>query len=123
LKVFERPVLLWAAGIRVDDGEVLSRGWWDFDARRGFGERLRREEGEGQVRDGVTELGARGAVPGVDFVEVFEQRAFCGRDSYQIDTCVGDGSCPIGEADQGEGHARSPDFGVFSSCGFERREG
>jgi hypothetical protein len=69
LKILERPVLLWAAGIWVNDGEVFSRGWGDFDARRGFGERLCREEREGQMRDGLAELGAVRAVPGIDFIE------------------------------------------------------
>jgi hypothetical protein len=38
LKILQRPVFLQAAGIGVNDGEILSRGRRDFNARRGFGQ-------------------------------------------------------------------------------------
>jgi hypothetical protein len=104
----------------MDDDEVFSLHRRDFDVRRFIGKRLRWEERKRQVRDGFTKFGARGAIPGVDFVEGFEPlatRVFDNAD--QVKAGVGDGSCFIGKADQGKSHARSPDFGVIGFCGFE----
>jgi len=107
----------------MDDGEVFSIDRRDFDVRRFIGKRLRGEELEGQVRDGCTEFGTRGAVPGVDFVERFEGRAGCVfGDADQVEARVGDGPGFVGKANQGKGRARSPDFGVIGLRGFERWE-
>lgn len=106
----------------MDDSEIFAPGRRDFNARRNFGERLGGEKRKGQVRDGGAEFGAGGAVPGVDFVEGFEQRAFCRCDAQQIEAGVGDGAGSVGEADKGEGNARGPDFGVIGPGGFERGE-
>jgi hypothetical protein len=122
LEVFERPVFLRAAGVWVDDGEVLARGWRNGDARRSFGERLRRKEFEGQVRDGFAEFGSSCAVPGIDFVEAFEQRAFCGGDAQEVESGVGDGLGSFCKTDKRKGRARGPDFGVIGSGGFEGGE-
>jgi hypothetical protein len=83
----------------MDDGEVLSSGWWHFDARRRVGERLRWEEFKRQVRDGFPELGPRGAVPGVDRVEPIKQRALGCSDADEIEPGVGDRSRAVGETD------------------------
>jgi hypothetical protein len=105
----------------MDDGEVFSLDRWHFDERWFIGKRLRGEKLEGQVRDGCTEFGARGAVPGVNFVERFERRGGCVfGDADQVEARVGDGSCFIGKADQGKSHARGPNFGVIGFRGFER---
>jgi len=65
----------------MDDGEILPLGQRNFDPRSGFGKRLRGEKCERQVRHGFTKLGTSGAVPGINFVEVFEQRAPCRSDA------------------------------------------
>lgn len=83
----------------MDDGEVLSGGWWNFNSWRGFGERLRGEKGEGQGRDSLAELGSGCAVPGIDFVEGFQQGAFCCGDAQEVEAGVGDCSGAVGEAD------------------------
>ena len=107
----------------MDDREVLAPGCRDFDARRFFWQRLRREKRERQMRNGFAELGTIGAVPGIDFVERSQRGTFCGFDNAdQVEAGVGDGSGAVGKADQGESRARGPDFGVIGSGGFERGE-
>lgn len=83
----------------MNDGEAFSLGGGNFDARWDLRERLRGEKCERQVRYGFAEFGSSGAVPGVDFLEAFEQRICCCRDSQQIEAGVGDGSGAVGEAD------------------------
>jgi hypothetical protein len=105
----------------MDDGEVFSLAWWDFDPRRRFGERLRREELERQVSDGFPKFGAVGAVPGINFVEGLKHGALRGfSDADEVEAGVGDGSGFVGEADQWKSHPRGPDFGVISSCRLQR---
>jgi len=55
----------------VDDREVFPFRRRNFDARWNFGQGLRGEKRERQVRDGRAEIGAAGAVPGINFVEGF----------------------------------------------------
>jgi hypothetical protein len=106
----------------VDDGEVLARGWRDCDSWRFFRERLGGEKFERQVRDGFAEFGSSCAVPGIDFVEAFEQRAFCGGDAQEVESGVGDGLGSFCKTDKRKGRARGPDFGVIGSGGFEGGE-
>jgi hypothetical protein len=84
----------------MNDGEGLARRWWNWDARWSFGERLRREKRERQVRDGLAEFGAGGAIPGINFVERFQRRAFCVfSNADEVETGVGYRFCFIGETD------------------------
>jgi len=69
LEVFDRPVFLGAAGIRMNDGEIFTVGRRDADARRRGGQRLRREERKRQMRHGFAELRTIRAVPGINFIE------------------------------------------------------
>jgi hypothetical protein len=107
----------------MDDGELFSIAGRDRYARRDVGKRLRREELERQMRDSLAEVRARSAVPGVDFVEGLQRRTLCVvYDAYQVEAGVGNGSRAVGKADQREGRARGPDFGVIGLCGFQSGE-
>jgi hypothetical protein len=123
LKVLQWPVLLWAAGIGMDDGELFSITGRNRYARRNVGKSLRGEKLERQVGDGLPEFRTDGAVPGVDFVEGRQRWTFCVLyNADQVDAGVGNGSGAVGEPDQGEGRARGPDFGVIGFCGFQSGE-
>ena len=74
------------------------------------------------MRDGFTKLGTVGAVPGINFIERFERWACCVGDADEVESCVGDGTGFIGEADQRQSDAGRPDFGVIGSRGFESGE-
>jgi hypothetical protein len=71
------------------------------------------------MRDGFAKFGTRRAVPGIDFVEAFEQRAACSGDAQEVESGVGDGSGAIRKTDERKGRARGPDFGVIGTGGFE----
>jgi hypothetical protein len=107
----------------MNNGEILPFHLRHCDARRRFGQRLRGVKRERQMRDGCAEFGARGAVPGVNFVKGFERVAFCiVDDADQVKAGIGDGSGFIGETDKGKNDARGPYFGVIRANGFQGRK-
>lgn len=81
----------------MNNGELLPGGWRDVDTRRDFRERLRWEEFEGQGRDRFPEVGPGCAVPGIDGIEPFEQRALGCGNAHEIETSIGDRPCAIRE--------------------------
>jgi hypothetical protein len=61
---------------------------------------LRWKKSERQVRNGFAEFRASGPVPGINFIESFQRRAFCiFNDADQVEPGIGDRPCFIGEAD------------------------
>jgi hypothetical protein len=123
LEIFDWPSLLGAARIGMNDREIFPRDRWDFDARRRLGKFLGREKSEGQMRNGFAKFGARGAVPGIDFVERFEHLALEVRDADEIQASVGDRSGFVGKSDQRNSDAWDPHLGVAGSGGFESWQG
>ena len=124
-ETFERPVFAGAAGERVDYGEIFAWRFRDRDAGDPIGrERQRGEKREGQVTDGIAELGTIGSVPGINRIERFELRdPRAVDDAEEIQTGVGDRASAAGKSDQRQDRARSPDFGVIRTGGLESGQG
>jgi hypothetical protein len=74
------------------------------------------------MRDSFPKLGTVGAVPGIDFIERFERGTLCARDADEVESGVGNGTGLVGEANERQRHARSPDFGVIGLRGFQSGE-
>ena len=105
----------------MNHGKILAFGSGNRNARDAFGRRRKsREERERQMPNCVAEFGAIRSVPAIDGIELLQFRnAGTIHNADQIESGVGDGAGAIGEADQGEHRARSPDFGVTCAGGFE----
>lgn len=105
----------------MNHGEVPAFDSGTGNMRDAFGGwRKRREERERQMPNRVAEFGAIRSVPGIDGIELFQfWNAGAVHNADQIESSVGDGAGAIGEADQGEHRARSPDFGVMGAGGLE----
>jgi len=107
----------------MDDGEVLSRGRWNGDARDPFGRRERRKEREGKMADRIAKFGAVRSVPGIDGIESFEFRdPGAVNHTDEFESGIGDGPSTIREADQRQHRTRRPDLGIRGARGFQSGE-
>ena len=112
----ERPIFFRAGGEGVNDGEIFDGRGRDADARSAgdvHGKRGKKREGE--MADGVAEIGTGGAVPGMNGIEGVEiGRDKIVKDAHEIELSIGEGAGAIGELNERQDGSRSPDF---SECG------
>jgi len=123
-EVLDRPALLQITCKRMDHREVFDRPGRDSNARDSLGGRRERgEERERKMLHGVAEFRTVRSVPGINGIERFKLRdAGAFGDAHQIQRGVRKRPDPIGEADQGQHRARSPDFGIRGAGGFQSGE-
>ena len=108
----------------MDRGEILDRGRRHGDTRIGEPRNWKRwKERERQVGDGRAKFRPIRSIPGINRIERFERgnsRGFI--DADQVEAGVGDGSGPVGKADQGESGTWRPDLSVIGPRLFELRK-